>query len=378
MIPRGWRYAWQHGADPWIVRAREWADAAVSARPPVTVSVPEDGGPVLAYGGLPDGLTHVLPFLEQRRGPAAARRVTRRTSWTGLADGRAAPDADILAVGCLRRRVPDPVPEHVLLLPFRVTLAVPTGGGPERVLRGISRKARQQHVREVRSRARTLRVATGDADFEHFYEGMHRPTMRRRHGDAARSESKETARACLFRRGALFYLCEDGRPVAGMLCRRERAALVVRLAGVAGGDEELYRSGTYMSLYILVLQWASEHGVARVDLSGCEPFLSKGIFQFKRKMHPEVALPANHFGGKRLHLRVRRDGPAVRAFLAANPMLTLAPDGALEAAYFHDDDHPPRTDLRWEAPGITGHRLIHLDGFLDGLPATPLTLHGGA
>jgi hypothetical protein len=298
-------------------------------------------------------------------------------SWSNAADGRAAPDADILAVGWPRRRVPDSVPEHVLLLPFRVTLAVPTGGGPEQILKNISRKARQQHVREVRSRSRGLRVATADADFEHFYERMHRPTMRRRHGDAARSESKETARECLFRRGVLFYLCEDGRPVAGMLCRRERRTLVVRLAGVAGGDEGLYRSGTYMSLYVLVLQWASEHGVARVDLSGCEPFLSKGIFQFKRKMHPEVALPANHFGGKRLHLRVRRDGPDVRAFLVANPMLTFGQDGALEAVYFHDDDHPPRTDLRWECPGVTGHRLVHLDGFLDGLPAARLSLQGG-
>ena len=156
-----------------------------------------------------------------------------------------------------------------------------------------------------------------------------------------------------------------------MLCRLEGSTLVVRLAGVEAGGEEPYRSGTYMAMYVLILQWAAEQGLTRVDLSGCEPFLSKGIFQFKRKMHPEVTLPDNHFREKRLVLRVLRDTPEVRDLLTANPVLTSGTHGGLEAVYFHDPDRPARTDLRWQCPGVSSQRTLDLDEFLDGWPGPP-------
>ncbi|MEV2278198.1 GNAT family N-acetyltransferase [Nocardiopsis sp. NPDC049922] len=351
---------------------REWADTAASFRPRVTYSVPVTGDPVLAYGGLSEGLTYVLPFLEQRRG-LPSRRYEHHTSWAELTRGSAAPGADILAVGYPGPRVPVVPPSHALLLPFRVSLTVEVGSDPAEVLRRVSRKARQQHNRELRSRARSLEVTAEDADFDGFYDNMHQPTMDRRHGEAARSEPRESARACILRRGRLFFLCESGRRVAGMLCRLEGRTLTVRLAGVDGGDENAYQSGTYMALFIMILQWAAEHRFTRVDLSGGEPFLSKGTFQFKRKMHPEVTLPANHFRDKRLLLRVCRDNDAVRDFLVANPVLAFTENGDLEAVYFHDVDRSPRLDLRWRSPGVERYRLVDLDGFLAGLPAGPVT-----
>ncbi|WP_405710649.1 MULTISPECIES: GNAT family N-acetyltransferase [unclassified Streptomyces] len=369
MIPRSWRYAWNNSGGALVLGARGAAEAL--ARPRLTRSVPQGQGPVLAYAGLDHELTYVLPFLEQRRGTPSVRTRTT-TSWAELAGGRAAADTDILAVGHRRSRVPDPLPRHSLLLPFRITLTVPLEAADDpaaAVLRRISRKARQQHARELRSRVRTLEVSRNEADFDSFYDHMHVPTMGRRHGDAARSEAKESARACIFRHGAMFFLCESGRRVAGMLCRLEGRTLVIRLAGVDGGGEEAYRSGTYMALFILILQWAAEQGFTRVDLSGGEPFLSKGTFQFKRKMHPHISLPPNHFRDRRLLVRVLRDSPQVRDFLVANPMLTLDDDGALWAVHFHDADRPPRLDLRWQCPGVDGQRLIDLDAFLAGLPA---------
>ncbi|MDT0488438.1 hypothetical protein, partial [Streptomyces doebereineriae] len=156
----------------------------------------------------------------------------RGTSWTDLVCGRAAPGTDVLAVGMLHDRVPARLPRHSMLLPFRITLAVPVGTDPQEVLGRLSRKARQQHARELLSHSRTLEVATGEDDFAFFYDGMHRPTMVNRHGDAARSEDRESARVCLFQHGVLFFLRESGHRVAGMLCRLEGRTLVVRLAGV--------------------------------------------------------------------------------------------------------------------------------------------------
>jgi Acetyltransferase (GNAT) domain len=366
VIPHEWRYVWNNSSDSTIIRLRGWADSTASARPWLIRSVPAGPGVVLAYGGEPQGQTYILPFLEQARGPVA-RRERRRVTWSRMTGTAAWPDADILMVGCSQRLAQAALAEHTLLMPFRVTLVVPVASGPAAVLGRISRKARQQHLRETRSLARTLEIADRKADFDQFYDGMHRPTMALRHGSRARSETKESARICLFRQGVLFFLRESGQRVAGMLCRNERSTLVVRLAGVAD-SASAYHTGTYMSLYILILQWAAGHGFASVDLSGCEPFLGKGTFQFKRKMHPEVQLPGNHFRNKRLLLRVCRDGRAVRDFLVGNPVLAYGGDGGFQAVYFHDDVRPPRSDLPWETPGVTSRRLVHLDMFLSGLP----------
>ncbi|MFI6439719.1 GNAT family N-acetyltransferase [Streptomyces sp. NPDC050759] len=378
MIPRAWRYAWHNSADRRIVRAHGWADTAVTARPGITYSTASAAGDdplVLAYAGLTDGLSHVLPFLEERRG-TEGRRLRRRVRWAELTAARPTAAADLLAVGAGRDRLTahtvTPL-RHSLLLPFRINLTVPVPPDAKDVLPGVSRKARQQHAREVRSRSRTLEVVSSDADLVSFYHRMHLPTMRSRHGGAARSVDLGTARRCLFRQGVLFHLCEQGTPVAGMLCRLEGDVLVLRLAGVLDGSGSPYRSGTYMSLYIMIIEWAARNGITHVDLSGCEPFLSKGIFQFKRKLHPEVGIPGNHFAGKRLLLRVLQDRPVVRDFLVANPLLALDARDRLEAVYFHDRERPPRLDLRWECPGIAGHRLEDLDSFLAGLPTGPAT-----
>ncbi|GAB3795720.1 GNAT family N-acetyltransferase [Micromonospora zhanjiangensis] len=368
MIPAGWSYAWQNGAHPWLVAGHHAVDALRTGRAPLIESR-ADPGVVLAYAGLPDGNRHILPFLEQRRGGQAHHR-RRTVRWSDLFSGRATATADLAAVGLPTRRTLPPGTPRSLVLPLRVTLVVPVRDGAEAVLRAVSRKARQQHVRELASRGRSLELATGEADFDSFYDDMHVPTMDNRHGAATRSMPKEAARRCLFRCGRLFFLREEDRRVAGLLCRTEGETLVVRLAGVADGGPEPYRHGTYMSLYILVLQWAAGQGLARVDLSGCEPFLSKGILQFKRKLHPTVRLPANHFAGKRLWLHVRRDTAAVRDFLVDNPPLTVEPDGTLRALYFHDRQRPARTDLRWASPGIAGARLADLDAFLTGEPAS--------
>jgi len=181
--------------------------------------------------------------------------------------------------------------------------------------------------------------------------------MRSRHGDATRSLDRSTAYECVFRRGVLLFVTENGERVAGMLCRLDkREHMTFRLVGVRDGAAEHYRSGVFMAAYLFLLEWAAEAGVTRVDLSGCEPFLSKGIFQFKRKLHPEMVRPDNHFHDKRLWLRVLRDSPGVRDFLVANPMVSESGGGGLEATYFFDDsrNRDSTTDGRPPASPASG------------------------
>ncbi|GAA3681607.1 hypothetical protein GCM10022224_052350 [Nonomuraea antimicrobica] len=366
-------YAWRTGSGPLVNRLHRLVDAAGSVRPLLTRSRDARGGLPLAYAGHGDGLRYLLPFLEERREGATVARHRGRVTWRDLASGRAAPDAGLIAVGCSAGRAAALPAAGSLVLPFRLSLVVPVDEGVEAVRRRVSRKDRQQYARERERRAWTVEQGTADADFAFFYRRMHRPTMRRRHGESARSESPAVAYHCLFRHGALLFLREGGERVAGMLCRYEPAArtLVIRLAGVLDGAESHYRSSAYLGMYVGVLEWAARQGLRAVNLSGCEPFLSKGIFQYKRKLHPEVSLPGDHFGGKRVWLRIQRDSGPLRDFLVANPAVTIDAAGRLHATYFHDAARPARTDLQWRTPGIADRRLIDLDDFMAAAPTTP-------
>lgn len=359
-------FAWRTSTSPLLARARLVCEDTRLRNAGYVCSV--GGGPGgIGYAGVADGFSHVLPFLEQRDAHHGdGHRETGTVSWRDLAAGWAPDGVDLMAVGAPARRLRPLTAPHTVLLPFRVELVVPVVPDAAAMRARVSRKERQHVARQRRDRDWSLEHATAAADFDHFYDHMHLPTMRRRHGDATRSLERDIAFECAFRHGLLFFLTERGTRVAGMLCRwtARTRTLTLRLAGVSEGADEHYRSGAFTALYPLILEWAAQHGVRAVNLSGCEPFLSKGIFQFKRKLHPRVVLPASHFGGKRLLLRVVRDSARVRDFLVANPVIAEIPGGGLEAVYFHDERRPARLDHRWEGVGLRAARQVHLDSFL--------------
>ncbi|GHE34599.1 GNAT family N-acetyltransferase [Streptomyces capitiformicae] len=370
------RYAWTNSEHPGLTRLRCWWDGDLPRRFPQVVSELPGHPLVLGYAGIGDGLRHVLPFLEERRGgdADAVRRRHSIVGWAQLAQGAGLPDCDLLAVGTTANRAPQLPGDRSLLLPFRLHLVVPIVADAEEMRRRISRKERQRSERQFRTRGWSVETSTSVTDFDHFYDAIHLPTMRRRHGTATRSMDKDMARECLLRQGVLLFLREGDRHVAGMLCRYGPGVdtLTLRLAGVLDGAEEHYAHGALAALYPALIDWAGQHGVRRLDLSGCEPFVSKGIFQFKRKFHPLVELPRTHFRDKRLWLSVRRDSPAVRDFLVANPVLAEDPSapGRWHALYFHDAERPARRTLPWQCPNVTASRDVDLDTFLSSVPRT--------
>jgi hypothetical protein len=365
------RYAWSNSADARLLAARralESLDRGCRA----AVSSGEPGSLTLGYAGIDEGFLNVLAFLEQQReraGGGEARREEAGTSWKALAAG-ALPDADLVAVGCSSRRAAELPRERSLLLPFRLHLVVDVIGDAEAMRRTVSKSERWEFSRNRRRHDWAWEQDDDPRAFDLFYERMHLPTMERRHGARMRTEDKRVAYESIFRRGTLFFVSENGRRIAGALCLWEPATrtITTRLLGVLDGDDEHYASGAFKAVYHLLLEWSCSHGVEHVDFHGTEAFLSKGIFRWKRKFHPRVVLPPNHFADKRLWLHAARDTGAVRDFLVANPAFALAPDGRFEALYFCDRDRPAREDLCWKSPGVRDARRVDLDEFLAGAP----------
>lgn len=368
------RYRWANGTGAWA-RGRQQSASAPGRRFPSTLCTDADRSLTIAYQGFPEGLTYVLPYLTEQQSALSGRLSTENLPPVGWRDMRRSggPDADLVVLGCSRRRALALPRSHSVLLPFHVHLQLDVTGDREATLKKVSANERRQFSKLRRAHGWAYEVGRTEADLRFFYERMHLPTMASRHGEAARSADWDVALHALFRQGLLLFVNEAGTRVAGVLCRLENGGTTMRmrLLGVLDGEETHYRSGAVKAVYYLAVEWAAENGVTRIDLSNSDPFPGKGVFQFKRRFHPTVVHAESHYGGRRAHLRVLRDTPLVRELLVATPMLTVDRSDRLVGTHFFDSARPARRDIRCDGPGVHDSREVDLDEFLSGLPVAP-------
>lgn len=362
-------YYWNNSSARPLRAARSYLDA----RPERLLGWGSWGGSdgvYLGYLGLPAGEHNVLRLLEHHRealtGPTQQRRELE-SSWAELRAGRW-PEVDLLVVGAEQRRLTHWYREGELIAPFRVHLVVDTSGAIEDVVAGISKRERWQHKRDLEKHRWTLEEDPREEALCFFYQRMHQPTMIQRHGDRSRTEPLSVARRAILRRGSLFFLRQDGQRIAGALCRRDGRTLTTRLLGVLDGSPEHYESGAFRAVYHLLLRHAAQDPtIDSVDLFGTEALISKGIFQWKRKLGSRVFLPSNHYATKQLLVKVLRDTPAVRDFLAANPLIVKV-DNGLAPVYFTDRSRVPQLRHASSGVGLLAPRQIDLDRFCANLP----------
>lgn len=127
--------------------------------------------------------------------------------------------------------------------------------------------------------------------------------------------------------------------------------------GVLNSDEQLMREGAQGAVYYAMIHWANQHGYAAVDLLGSWPFLSSGMFWYKRKWGAEVGLsPHQH---KRIWIRIQRNTPAVSQFLKSNPCIIMDGREKLQGLIVTDgaDDVTPEAEATWHksyaTPGLS-------------------------
>ena len=251
------------------------------------------------------------------------------------------------------------------MLPFRLHLLLDVVGDSDAMYKTVSKNERRQFANLRRRHEWSAEIATGDADFDFFYERMHLPTMDLRHGRDTRSVEKTIAHRALFQQGLVLYVKEGEKRVAGVLIRLEDEAKTVRmrLLGVLDGDESHYWSGAVKAVYYLTMEWAASNGCTLIDFAGCDPFPGRGVFQFKRRFHPRAVHPEDHYRDRRVYLRVARDSPIVRDFLVATPMFATDEQDLVYAVHFADSTRPALTNIRADGPGVHASRTIDLDEF---------------
>jgi hypothetical protein len=127
-----------------------------------------------------------------------------------------------------------------------------------------------------------LRISHAEEDFDLFYERMHVPLLKERHGAQAQVETKDGLRD-LFHKGMLMLILHEGQPVAGALNTIHGKTLFGVGLGVLDGDQRWYAMGVMTLLYYHSIRWCFENGIRRLDFGGVHPFLKDGLYDYKRR-----------------------------------------------------------------------------------------------
>jgi hypothetical protein len=249
----------------------------------------------------------------------------------------------------------------------RIHQKVDVSAGWEYVLGQISHRESKRRAQSIKEGFK-FDVSTEDEDFFSFYRSMHVPTMSARYGAFARSVQEQSAYLDLFKQGVLFRIHLNEEWVAGSVSQIDRSArtLNARLIGVKDGWALYRTNGAQNFVYHAILEWASNQSfIDSVDFQGCEPFLTKGTFQYKKRFGAQAVIPENTFGLRRILIRAPTLSAATRQFLINNPFIGLDADGELQAQYFFDSDHVIRSDIPFASKGIHSRVSHNLDQWHD-------------
>lgn len=317
----------------------------------------------LVYVGVSEGLLYIAPFVEQCFFEHSSVEEEGTLEWQQLEGFIKQNQTDMsLLMAPLEVVQKCQQPGDIVGL-SRIHQKVDVSAGWEHVLGQLSHRENKRRVQSV-EQGFDFDVSLKDEDFFSFYRSMHVPTMSARYGRFARSVQEQAAYMDLFKQGVLFRVHLNDEWVAGSVSQIDESThtLNARLIGVKGGAAIYRANGAQNFVYHTILEWASNQPfIDCVDFQGCEPFLSKGTFQYKKRFGAQAVVPDNSFGQWRLLIRVPTLCDSTRQFLINNPLIGLDTEGRLQAQYFFDADHQIRSDIPFISKGIHSQVTHNLD-----------------
>jgi hypothetical protein len=135
---------------------------------------------------------------------------------------------------------------------------------------------------------------------------------------------------------------------------------------VINADQQLLAEGAQSALYYAVIHWANQHNYEAVDFEATEPYLKKGILQYKRKWGVEARVKSD----LRVWVGIHRLTPAVVQFLKDNPCIAISDRSHLYGLFFTDEPDNVSADTReaWKKmcnmPGLQGFKIRSVKDFL--------------
>ncbi len=143
-------------------------------------------------------------------------------------------------------------------------------------------KSQKEAFRRFRKAGFTMVEGDNIRDFDFFYDRMHVPYIKGRHGEYADIGGREVMRQ-LSKHSRLRFVClPDGTKVAGSLSMLRGNVYHGLFMGVLDGDWDIVKSGAVAFIYYQEILEAYRLGARLFDGGEVMPFEGDGVFQHKR------------------------------------------------------------------------------------------------
>ena len=317
----------------------------------------------ITYVGVREGLVYIAPFIEERFFERSSVVRQGAFEWRELECFLQIVKSEMLCLMAPKTIISHFALDSDVVGVSRIHQAVDVSGPWDDIKSQLSKREGKRREQCV-AQGFHYNVSFEDHDFFEFYHSMHLPTMKSRYGDLARSVEEKEAYARLFKQAVLFRIYDAKEWVAGSVSQIDKSGRILnaRLIGVKNGSGTYRVNGSQNFVYHSIIEWAANSlAIDYVDFQGCEPFLTKGTFQYKKRFGTRAVIPENNFGDWRLLIRMAALSPSVRYFLINNPLLIEAGCKSLKALYFYDANNVARLDIPFESSGIDGAVFRDLD-----------------
>lgn len=238
-------------------------------------------------------------------------------------------------------------------------------------------KTKQRNMRRcIRNFGLEPELSTHLEDLREFYERMHLPYIRKRHGEASVIRDYAELEKRFRSHGELVFACRSGVRLGGVIIDDKDGVAKGLLLGILDGNEEYLRMGVSDAVFCFQMERMRRRGFRRAGLGHSRAFLGDGALQYKRKLGGRLCgeLDSGYFS-----FRFLRRTPAVEAFLRANPFVTTEEGGPLRGAVFAAGRSSAFTGEDWKAIESSAfcEGLDGIDLYADDSARLPLKLEPG-
>lgn len=163
-------------------------------------------------------------------------------------------------------------------------------------------------------------VTRDPAQLEYFYYKMYVPYQAARHKKQwIKIGFQEMKR--MFHKGLLFMVKRGGKRLAGNLAVLRGNSVWYYINGVREGKLRYLNEAALTATYYFAILWAKDNGYRWMDFGHCRPFLSDGLWNYKKKWGMEVRRSDRIKSV--LGMRVCKVNRAVEEFMSKNPFVFM-------------------------------------------------------
>jgi glycosyltransferase involved in cell wall biosynthesis len=236
---------------------------------------------------------------------------------------------------------------------------IDTSGKWEEIRKHFHQKKRQYTNNLSHKYGLSYRISHDMSDLDLFYNRMYLPLIKNKYNNEALILPYKAMKGYL-QKGLLLFVTAENRDIAGGLCSIDDAVMFFAEQGVLDGSDIYIQQGAQIALYYFIILYASENGLAKLDVMKTRPSLNDTVYRTKREWGATVY--ADYEAEASVYYLVPRFSETISAYFNTNPAIINEEDGLYGLAGWPEGHDIAELSNKYYSPGLKGMILLSPNG----------------